>query len=250
MTTAIAESLQPLHNANGEAAIVFDRARLPQAGYELFEPAAWGGDARPVGERGGRGAAWFVRGEFGEAVLRHYRRGGLVARLNRDRYLWRGADRTRSFAEFRLLAELRGLDLPVPAPIAAGYRRRGLTYTADILVQRIPGARSLAELLRDDLDAPPWARVGEVLAAFHRAGVCHADLNAHNILVDPGRSVWLIDFDRGRRRRVADGWRHANLRRLERSLLKLRDGRAVEEVMRCHRVIVEGYESAWAGEGA
>lgn len=247
--TVIAESLQPLRNARGDAAIVFDRARLPQAGYELFDPQGWGDRARPVGERGGRGCAWFVQAAFGEAVLRHYRRGGLVARINRDRYLWRGADRTRSFLEFRLLADLHGRGLPVPAPIAAGYRRQGLCYRADILVQRIPGTRSLAELLREGVEVPPWEAVGRMLARFHRAGVCHADLNAHNILVDDRGDVWLIDFDRGRLRAPAVGWRTANLYRLQRSLLKLRGAHPVERIMRCHRAIADAYAAAWAREG-
>ena len=56
---------------------------------------------------GGRGTVAFVRDGERRWVLRHYRRGGLVARLLDDRYLWTGADRTRAFREWRLLRELR-----------------------------------------------------------------------------------------------------------------------------------------------
>src|SRR6185312_24099 len=59
-----------------------------------------------------------------------------------------------------------------------------------------------------------------VVGRFHRAGIWHADLNAHNVLVSPA-GLHLIDFDRGRQRAPAAGWRLANLRRLRRSLLKL-----------------------------
>ena len=41
---------------------------------------------------GGRGAACFIEADGRNLVLRHYRRGGLIARLSADRYLWRGAD--------------------------------------------------------------------------------------------------------------------------------------------------------------
>ena len=62
-----------------------------------------------------------------------------------------------------------------------------------------------------------------MLARFHRAGLDHADLNAHNILLDAAGNPWLIDFDRSRRR--ADGsWRQSNLDRLARSLAKLSGG--------------------------
>jgi 3-deoxy-D-manno-octulosonic acid kinase len=59
-----------------------------------------------------------------------------------------------------------------------------------------------------------------VIARFHGAGVWHADLNAHNVLVSPA-GIYLIDFDRGRLRAPADDWQQANLQRLRRSLVKL-----------------------------
>jgi 3-deoxy-D-manno-octulosonic acid kinase len=221
-TAAAVEIRQPFRDARGAGAIVFDPARLRQAAPEMLDPGFWRGSASPVQE-GGRGAAWFVRGEFGDAVLRHYRRGGLAARLGRSGYFWLGESRVRCLAEFRLLAGLRAERLPVPVPLLAGYWRRGLHYGAAILVERIPGARALAAWLDTDADAAPWEAVGAMLADFHRAGLDHADLNAHNILVDGDGRPWLIDFDRSRRR-AAGAWRQSNLERLARSLAKLCGG--------------------------
>lgn len=222
VTVAALERQQPFRDARGRGTIVFDPARLQQATPALFYPAHYGAGARPV-PAGGRGAAWFVAAGFGEAVLRHYRRGGLAARLSRDTYLWRGEAAVRSLAEFRLLAELHGEGLPVPAPLAAAYWRRGLGYRAALLVQRLPAVRALADWLADGADAAPWEAVGAMLARFHAAGVHHADLNAHNILVDATGVPWLIDFDRGCRR-APGAWHQANLRRLARSLAKLSGG--------------------------
>jgi 3-deoxy-D-manno-octulosonic acid kinase len=59
-----------------------------------------------------------------------------------------------------------------------------------------------------------------VSARLHGAGVDHADLNAHNILLDTHGAVSVIDFDRGRLR-GAGTWPEQNLRRLHRSLLKI-----------------------------
>ena len=218
-TSAAAEVRQPFRDARGTGAIVFDPARMRQATPALLDPAGWSGRAAPV-QQGGRGAAWFVQGEGVDAVLRHYRRGGLMARLGRRRYAWFGEAQVRSLAEFRLLAGLRAEGLPVPAPLLAGYWRRGLHYDAAIVVERIPGARSLASWLDADADAAPWETIGTMLARFHRAGLDHADLNATNILVDGAGQPWLIDFDRSRRRGDG-GWRRGNLDRLARSLAKL-----------------------------
>ena len=52
-------------------------------------------------------------------VLRRYLRGGMAARFARDRYLWLGEERTRSFRELRLLAEL------LRARAAGARARRG-----------------------------------------------------------------------------------------------------------------------------
>ncbi len=84
----------------------------------------------------------------GPWVLRHYRRGGMIANVLGDRYLWTGAGRTRGFAEFRLLAALRARGLPVPTPVAARYRRKGVHYRADLITRRIGNATTLAERSR------------------------------------------------------------------------------------------------------
>ncbi|HJU39356.1 MAG TPA: 3-deoxy-D-manno-octulosonic acid kinase, partial [Tahibacter sp.] len=157
----------------------------------------------------------------GECVLRHYRRGGLVARVLDDRYLWTGEPRTRAFAEFRLLQTLAARGLPVPAPVAARYRRSGPFYRADLLMRRIPQSRTLAQhLAQETADAAAFARVGATIARFHAAGAYHADLNAHNIML-AGDNVYLIDFDRGELREPESGWQRENLERLKRSLAKI-----------------------------
>lgn len=210
--------------ADGAGAIVFDAALAPQAQAEWFEPAYWRARGALEGLSGGRGGVGVVGTPVGEAVLRHYRRGGMVATLFGDRYLWTGADRTRSFREFRLLAHLHGQGLPVPAPIGARYVRHAVRYSADLLTVRIADAPTLAQCLGErQLDAAMAGQVGATVARFHRIGAWHADLNAHNILVAPS-GLFVIDFDRGQLRVPHRTWQQANLERLRRSLLKLGAG--------------------------
>jgi 3-deoxy-D-manno-octulosonic acid kinase len=197
-------------------AMRFDPAGVSSPDGHLFDAADPRLCAEPVGQ-GGRQAAWFVSGDFGAAVLRHYRRGGLVARISRRHYVWTGAGRTRSFAEFDLMFALHRLGLPVPRPLAAAYWRTGILYRAALLVERIPDVTALAGSLSDDTCLP----VAEAVLALHEAGVWHADLNAFNILLDADNRAWLIDFDRGRRRNMTPRLRNANLLRLRRSLVKV-----------------------------
>ncbi|WP_166923765.1 3-deoxy-D-manno-octulosonic acid kinase [Xanthomonas sp. 60] len=238
------EALTPCRDGRGMGAILFDRERLRQADASLFSAQHWGDRARPVAE-GGRGSAWFVDAPFGASVLRHYRRGGLVARLVNDQYIWRGSQHTRSFAEFRLMRTLRALQLPVPRPIAAFYMREGLTYRCAILMERIEQVRSLADRAQVAGRGAPWEETGRLIARFHRAGLDHADLNAHNILFDGNGRGWLIDFDRGVQRIPATAWRERNLKRLLRSLLKLRGERSVDDVEKDFARLRRAYDMAW-----
>ena len=243
------ESLTPFREGLGYGAILFDRARLRQAGVEhalpeWFDPQHWGSHAHPVSS-GGRGAAWFVDGPFGGAVLRHYLRGGLVARISRDRHLWRGNDRVRSFAEFRLLRALRAKQLPVPAPIAAYYVRKGHRYRAAILLERLEHVHTLAHRANTPGDSAPWESAGRLIARFHRAGLDHADLNAHNLLFDDAGNGWMIDLDRSVLRIPATTWREKNLARLKRSLLKLRGDRDTSDVERDFERLIGAYEAQW-----
>lgn len=238
------EALTPCRDGRGYGAILFDRDRLRQAESTLFSPAYWGERARPVGE-GGRGGAWFVDAPVGPCVLRHYLRGGVAAKLSRDNYLWQGANRARSFAEFRLMRALLAQKLPVPRPLAAFYMREGFTYRAAILMERLEGVRSLADRALVAGRGAPWEETGRLIARFHRAGLDHADLNAHNILFDAGGHGWLIDFDRGVIRIPATRWRERNLKRLLRSLLKLRGERSREEVEKDYARLLRAYDLAW-----
>ena len=206
-------------------AMRYDPQRLARPGSFLFDPRAPANDAVPVGV-GGRQAAWFTQGEYGAAVLRHYRRGGLIAHISRDRYVWTGARRSRSYAEFELLRYMHARGLPVPAPLAAAWWRRGLSYRAAILVERLPGVTALAATLQSpdgaaEDCAASQAAVASAIHAMHQAGVWHADLNAYNILLDRQGMAWLIDFDRGRRGVLTPRQWRGNLLRLRRSLLKV-----------------------------
>ena len=207
-------------------AILFDAGQMATAEERWFSQSATEDANQQVA--GGRGVVVYFEAPFGACVLRHYHRGGLMAQVNADRYLWTGRKRTRAFREFRLLAELHEQGLPVPAPVMARYVRNGGTYRADLITRRIPGVGTLAQrLAAQSLDAALGARTGRVLAGFHAIGLWHADLNAHNLLVDPAGKVWLIDFDRSRMRKPAMHWQQSNLDRLLRSFLKLKASRSM-----------------------
>src|SRR4029450_7275245 len=118
--------------------ILYDASRLRKPGTEVFDVEHWRAQGSLQEIAGGRASIAIVNSGSERWVLRHYRRGGFIARLSRDSYLWLGESRPRAFAEWRLLAELRRRDLPVPAPVAARYVRGVLTYRADLITEHLP----------------------------------------------------------------------------------------------------------------
>jgi 3-deoxy-D-manno-octulosonic acid kinase len=206
-------------------AMLYDSSRAGNAAPGWLDAQWWAqrGEVQAVSE--GRGSSFLIEADGRSLVLRHYRRGGLMAKISADRYWWRGAEHTRSFKEWHLLYHLYRAALPVPMPLAAAYHRHGRSYSADLLVQRIPEVRSLAAGIRaGPLPLERWVAIGRWIRHLHERGVCHADLNAHNILLgDSVDGVWFVDFDRG----VLRGpgwWSDANLARLHRSLDKISSG--------------------------
>jgi 3-deoxy-D-manno-octulosonic acid kinase len=230
-------------------AMLYDTSRAGNLSPEWFEARYWQARGELEGAARGRGTTHFVRRGEQRYVLRHYRRGGLLARFAGDRYRWQGEQSTRPFAEWQLTYRLHRAGLPVPAPIAARYRQHGVTYTGDLLTERLPAVGSLVECLRTGaLSVTTWISIGRCIRRFHDLGVCHADLNAHNVLLSED-DVYVIDFDRCQLR-AAGLWRDANLVRLRRSLEKVTWAMPAERFGESDwHALLDGYRQS-SGNGA
>ena len=129
-------------------------------------------------------------------------------------------------------------------PVAARYRRQGISYTGDLITGRLPGVMSLSHRLEHDaITADTWATVGRCIARFHAAGAFHADLNAHNIQIDDSGRIYLLDFDRGRIMRSGGRWQRRNIARLLRSLTKIGNQTAIAFGPSEWEALIKGYEA-------
>jgi len=235
------------HGVIEGGAMLYDASRARNFTEAWFDPSYWSSRGELDGAARGRGATHFVHNRDRRLVLRHYRRGGLVSLLSSDRYIWCGEEQTRAFTEWSITYRLHRAGLPVPAPIAARYVRHGRTYRGDIITERLATVGSLAECLGlGALSIVTWISVGRCIRRFHDFGVCHADLNAHNVLLSED-SVYLIDFDRCQLRR-AGMWRDANLVRLRRSLEKITYGLPADRFSEADwHALLNGYRQPAAG---
>lgn len=187
----------------------------------LFDPAWWQQHGACQALGAGRGHIHQVQDSRGQYLLRHYYRGGLIARISRDLFLAQALPQTRAMAEFTLLGRLRARGLPVPQACAARHVRHGLFYRADILVALIPDATDVARLLHGEraLAAGEWQSLGRAVRRLHDEQVFHSDLNCHNLMLDAAGKAWIVDFDKCGFR-AGNDWKSANLARLLRSLRK------------------------------
>ncbi len=230
----------------GQRHILYDASLIEHPDAGLFDIARVKSNAGEHALAQGRAHAVFFQHQDQELVLKHYQRGGRMAALLGDKYIGTSHDRSRSFREWRLLAQMQKAGLPSPVPVAASVVQAGLFYRADLITQKISDVVTLADFLQDNkLEDKSWNEVGACIRKFHDANVYHADLNARNILFNPETGVvYLIDFDKGCFRHMGDAWKAANLARLQRSLRKFK---AMNETFHYEQTdwdsLLEGYRS-------
>lgn len=213
--------------------ILYDAELGGKVHEHVFAPSYWRARDALGPPLGGRGAAWRITTEDADWVLRFYRRGGLPGKLIHDWYFYTGLESSRPWREWRLLAHMLERGLPVPRPVAARVLRASLGYRGAIITATVRGESLTRCVQQQQMTDHAWKAVGRTIRRFHDAGIWHADLNAHNILIaDPGQDpvVHLIDFDRGRVRPQDTAWRRANLARLQRSLRKITPASLLDEV--------------------
>ena len=214
----VPRQLAPVQAAElAHQSIWFNPTWVPAATPEVFEPTP---EAETLATGSGRGQAHRVRLQGREAVLRHYRRGGAMARISKDRFAPQATAQSRAMAEYSLLRLMHAWGLPVPEPVAARQVRHAWGYGADILVAMIPQTRNVVQALAQaPLPPAAWQALGRAIRQLHDHQVFHSDLNAHNLLIDDQQHAWVIDFDKCGLR-CGNEWKAANLQRLLRSLRK------------------------------
>lgn len=195
----------------------------------------WAAGALPPGRAlaGGRGGTEaFALGPHCTAVLRPYRRGGLVRWVNRSRYL---GFRPRPFRELAASVALRDRGVPTPEVLGAAlcWDLPGC-YRGALASREVEGATNLWRYLQSVAPAERREACRAAAAAarrLHDAGAVHPDLNLQNFLVrsrPEGIEVWVIDLD-GVRLGAAAGAapRRAAFERLCRSIRRLDHDSAV-----------------------
>ena len=175
------------------------------------------------GGRGGVGA-FLLRPDL-PVVLRPYRRGGLIGRVNRSRYLGIAA---RPFRELRTAVRIAAAGVPTPEPLGAAvlWDAPGV-YRGAFVTRELWGAANLWRFLQQ----APAAQRGDACAAaaalvrqLHDAGALHPDLNLQNFLIrraGGGLEAWLIDLDGVRFTTVTPRHRQAAFARICRSIRRL-----------------------------
>lgn len=211
--------------------VVEDELAEPLCAAGALDGAAVESWGEVVGSRGGgRVPLPVIRidGYDRPLLVKRLARGGALGPL-----LGRLASMNRAFAELLVVASLRQAGVRTPPILAVRMERLfGIDrfVRVELVLPLIEPARDLMSFLQQetwrDRRRRALAAAGEAVAAVHRAGVIHEDLNLRNLLVDGNGEVHVIDLG-GSRLRSASGSDPAlekkiaaNLARLYRSGVK------------------------------
>lgn len=213
----------------GRSYILYDSELISDPGMEIFDREHHLSNeghsvaGLSIGKGVGRAKVVCFQSDNKYLILKHYFRGGFVARFVKDRYLGFDVERSRAFREWRLLKTMIDLELPVPNAVAAHVYQGLFYYRADLITQLIENSKTLADVLvEDSIDTEHWEKIASCIKRFHDNNIYHADLNARNILLTEKGEVYLIDFDDSDFRTGSESWKMKNLTRLKRSLLKFK----------------------------
>lgn len=194
---------------------------------------------------GGRGGSIKIDLNGQAAILRQYRRGGLIHKISTDCYIWLGKKRSRPWREWRLLTDASEAGLPVAKPLGACVWKRGLTYRAAIITAYLENTETLANfLVHSSLDQALWYQLGLVIKQMQTLGFRHPDLNANNLLIDQNSKIYVIDFDKGRRMKQLDNWQWSALYRLQRSLVKIDKQKSLHYREDDWQALMDGYQTS------
>jgi tRNA A-37 threonylcarbamoyl transferase component Bud32 len=169
--------------------------------------------------RGGRSVVYRFPLPGGAGILRPSCRGGAVAAIMGDAYLWQN----RPLNELLVHAYLYDAGVSVPEPLGAAWTRKGPLVRGAIATRFVNGSH-LQDFLAQSLYSTEemLQKAGRAIREMHRVGVFHADLQIRNILVSE-HGVYLIDFDKAVIvKEMAVLQRARNLLRLRRSFQKNR----------------------------
>lgn len=153
-------------------------------------------DAPAERSLGGRGGTRRVKFGGRTLYLRKCLRGGMMRYLTHDLYLLRPA---RPLVELVVTEKARAAGCRVPLVVGVCVEEAGVFYRGWVVTEEV-GEASPWFALYQQADEPGRGRLlvaaGRAMRLLNAAGVYHADLNVHNLLVCGDGEVAIVDFDK------------------------------------------------------
>ncbi len=233
-----------LKNESAKCYILQDENTTEKLEQYHFDATYWQDKPGYRVVKGGRGGSVRIDINGQAAILRQYRRGGLINKISANQYIWLGKHRSRPWREWCLLRDAKEAGLPVAKPLGACIWKTALVYRAAIITAYLENTETLADfLMHSILDQTLWYQLGLLIKKMQTLGFRHTDLNANNLLIDQDSKFFIIDFDKGRRMKRLDNWQWSALYRLQRSLNKIDKRKSLRYREDDWQALMDGYQA-------
>jgi 3-deoxy-D-manno-octulosonic acid kinase len=157
-------------------------------------------------------------------VLRNYLRGGFISHLNYSTFFCgcrKNPSKYRMVSEYETLCFLSSQSCAVPVPVLAlvsFQNKNGFLYCGLIGTEEIPSAVSIyqqaKELSSVELIEKLFAKclkAGKEARKITELGVIHSDLHMANVVEDSQGNIFILDFDKAKRKVINENSRESVL---------------------------------------
>jgi tRNA A-37 threonylcarbamoyl transferase component Bud32 len=181
-----------------------------------------------------------------DLVVRTLMHGGLFRHLTGKNFI----SPARTFREIQISSFLISRGVRTPEILGARILEKGFFCNIDVVTRLVPDSSDLLAYLetgRDDA-GQVLREAGKIVRHLHDSGTYHTDLHIKNLLLDSGKTLWILDLDKAYRFKHLPGClRHLNIRRFFHSLEKWSSQGRIQLPLSWKHDFMQGYSISKSG---
>jgi 3-deoxy-D-manno-octulosonic acid kinase len=196
----------------------------------------------PLGEESTLRGRSMIRIIEPDLVVRALMHGGLFRHITGKYFV----SPARTLREIQISSFLVSRGIRTPEILGVRILEKGFFCNIDVISRLVPDSTDLLaymETTRDD-GGQVLMESGKIIRRLHNLGVYHTDLHVKNLLLDSGKTLWILDLDKAYRFSTLPGFlKRLNIKRFFRSLEKWSAQDRIQLPANWDKSFMQGYEA-------